>query len=687
MVMIGHRHRHCLLGPAAALLLASPAGAADRPLRELPYTPGLDPAAMDRAVDPCVDFYAYSCGGWQRRNPIPADQANWSVYAKMATENRQFLWGLLEEAAAKPDQERAPEERKVGEYFAACMDEQAVEKAGAGPLRDDLAAIDGLKTKAELARLVGRLHLGTFEGAVFEFGSEQSFENSDEVVAWVSAGGLGLPDRDQYLEQGARAEATRRAYVAHVEKTLRLSGLPARQAGADAAAVMRIETALARASLSRVDKRDPKKVWHRTSREDLAAATPAFDWGDYFAATGAKAGPWLNVTEPAFLAELEHQLASRPLSEWKAYLRWHLAHSRSPYLSLPFQREHFAFYEAHLRGVKEIQPRWKRCVRWTDRDLGEALGRIFVARVFPAAVKADAEKMVGRVEAAMAARISGLEWMAPATKRAAQAKLAAMRNKIGYPDKWRDYSSLEVVRGDFAGNVERAVAFEARREIGKIGKPVDRGEWTMTPPTVNAYYNPSMNDMNFPAGVLLPPLWDPRLDLAPGYGNTGGTVGHELVHGFDDEGRQFDAKGDLRDWWTEADAREFEKRASCVVEQYSHYTVIDDVRINSKLTLGEDIADLAGLVLAWEAWKAATAGEKLEPRDGLTPEQRFFVGNAQWACANERPEDARLRALTDPHSPPRWRVNGLVANMAEFARAFGCKVGQPMVREHVCRVW
>jgi len=671
---------------AAALALAGGASAADRPLHELPYTPGLDPAAMDRAVDPCADFYAYSCGGWQKRNPIPADQAGWSVYAKAATENRQFLWGLLEEAARKPDAERTADERKVGDYFAACMDEGAVEKAGAAPLRADLAAIDRLSSRGELARLLGRLHLSA-DGILFDFGSAQSFENSDEVVTWVAAGGLGLPDRDQYLMPGAPAEATRKAYVAHVAKTLELSGLTPGTAAAGARKVMQIETALARASLTRVEKRDPKKVWHRTTAGALAAATPSFRWGEYLQAVGAPPAEWVNLSEPAFLAEVERQLASQPLSAWKTYLRWHLVRARSPYLSTPFQRESFAFYDAHLRGVKEMQPRWKRCAGWVDRDLGEALGKIFVARVFPPSVKGDADKMVRLVEAAMGERIDALEWMGPGTKKSAHEKLAAMRNKIGYPDKWRDYAALEVVRTDFAGNVERAVTFEARRQLAKIGKPVDRDEWSMTPPTVNAEYNPSMNDMNFPAGVLLPPLWDPRIDLAPGYGNTGGTVGHELIHGFDDEGRQFDAKGNLRDWWSEADGREFEKRAQCIVDQYAQYPVVDEVKINSKLTLGEDIADLAGLVLAWQAWKAATATETLEPRDGLTPEQRFFVGNAQWACANQRPEDQRLRALTDPHSPPRWRVNGLVANMPEFAKAFGCKVGQPMVRETVCRIW
>jgi putative endopeptidase len=672
---------------ATAALLALSLVAADRPFTELPYTPGLDPAAMDRSIDPCVDFYAYSCGGWQKRNPIPADQSSWSVYGKTATENFQFLWGLLEAAAAKPDAERTSQERMVGDFFHACMDEKAVEAAGVKPVASDLAAIDALKSKADMAKLVARFHLTVDGGMLFGFGSTQSFENSEEVVAEVGAGGLGLPDRDYYLNDDARSKEIRKAYQAHVEASLRLSGVSRKKAAEGSTTVLRIETALARASLTRVDRRDPKKVWHRTTTADLVKGSRSFRWADYLAASGAPEASWLNVTEPAFLAELDRQLAREPLSAWKTYLRWHLIRSSAPYLSSPFQKASFGFFAATLHGAKELAPRWKRCVRWTDADLGEALGQVFVEKVFPPSVKGDADTMVKLVQAAMARRIDALDWMTPETRKAAHEKLAGMRNKIGYPERWRDYSAVVVERGDFAGNVARATAFETRRQLSKIGRPVDRAEWFMTPPSVDAYYSQSMNDMNFPAGVLLPPLWDPKMDLAPGYGNTGGTVGHELIHGFDDQGRQFDAKGNLRDWWTEADGREFEKRTACVADQYAQYTVVDDVRINSKLTLGEDIADLAGLLLAWDAWKLATAGQKLEPRDGLTPEQRFFVGNAQWACANMRPEDLRVRAMTDPHSPPAWRVNGLMPNVPEFAKAFSCKAGQPMVRENVCRIW
>jgi putative endopeptidase len=391
--------------------------------------------------------------------------------------------------------------------------------------------------------------------------------------------------------------------------------------------------------------------------------------------------------EPAFLVEVQARLEAEVLDAWKTYLRWHLADARAPYLSRAFQRAHFQFHGKTLHGAEEDRPRWKKCVAWVDRDLGEALGEVFVAKVFPAPVKGQVTLMTERIQRAMDLRIREAPWMGEATKKAAREKLAAMRNKIGYPARWRDYSRLAVARGDFAANVDRAVRFETARQLRKIGRPVDRDEWHMTPPTVNAYYDPQMNDMNFPAGVLLPPLYDPRLDAAPGYGNTGGTIGHELTHGFDDEGRQFDAKGNLRDWWTAEDARAFEKQASCVVDQYAQYPVVDDVKVNSRLTLGEDVADLGGLVLAWIAWKDATAGQRLEPRDDLTPEQRFFVGYAQWACENVRDETLRVQAVTNPHSPGVWRVNGVVANMPEFAQAFRCKAGQPMAREKACRVW
>jgi endothelin-converting enzyme/putative endopeptidase len=476
-------------------------------------------------------------------------------------------------------------------------------------------------------------------------------------------------------------------YVEHVANMLGLIGESKEQAKKDAATVLRIETALANASLTRVEKRDPYKTYHKMPLAKLQELTPSFYWQEYLGGQGVGALAEVNVAEPKFFTEFEARLKAESLDDLKTYLRWHLLKDRAPYLSSAFVKTDFAFYRAYLRGVKEMQPRWKRCVGWADRDLGEALGQVFVEKTFSPAVKEKTLDLVKRIEKAMASRIQGLDWMSAATKAQALAKLTAMRNKIGYPDNWRDYSTLEIRRGDFLGNVDHSTVFENKRQLAKIGKPVDRSEWDMTPPTVNAYYNPNMNDMNFPAGVLLPPLYDPKLDDAPNYGNTGGTIGHELVHGFDDEGRQFDAKGNLKDWWTPADAKEFEQRSSCIADQYAQYVIVDDIKINSRLTLGEDVADLGGLILAWVAWKEATAAQKLKPKDGLTPEQRFFVGFAQWDCENERDEEKRVNALTNPHSPGIYRINGVVANMPEFARAFSCKAKAPLVRKNICKIW
>jgi endothelin-converting enzyme/putative endopeptidase len=672
----------------ALLLLAALAAGPERPLAALPYTPGLDVAAMDRAADPCVDFYQFTCGGWLKANPVPSDQSRWSVYSKLSDENREFLWGLLEQAAARPAAQRSPVEARIGDYFAACMDEGAVEKAGAAPLKADLDAIARLRNKAEIAPLLGRLHPSFEEpGMLFGLSSEQDAKDATQVIGVVAPGGLGLPDRDYYVKDDARSDEIRERYEAHVARMLGLLGDPPPRAAAGARNVMRMETALARASLTQVDKRDPYKVYHRMTQAQLQALTPSFAWDRYLAATGAPRLGRLDVSEPAFMLDVEARLEEEPLDAWKDYLRWHLVDARAPYLSRAFQRPHFEFHAAYLNGVKEERARWKKCVGWVDRDLGFDLGQVFVAKAFPPPVKGQIDDVAERVSRAMAARIRELPWMTDATKKAALEKLALVRNKVAYPARWRDYGKLRVARGDFAGNVARSLRFETARQLAKVGRPVDREEWSMTPPTVNAYYDPQKNDMNFPAAVLLPPLWDPKMDLAPGYGNTGGTIGHELTHGFDDEGRQFDGKGNLRDWWTPEDGKAFARQASCVVEQYGAYPIVDDVKINSRLTQGEDVADLGGTVIAWLAWKDATRGQELPSRDGLTPAQRFFVGYAQWACENETDEAKRASAVTNPHSPARWRVNGVVANMPEFREAFACKPGQPMAREGACRVW
>jgi endothelin-converting enzyme/putative endopeptidase len=551
-----------------------------------------------------------------------------------------------------------------------------------------LARIEGLRGKRDIAPLMASLHLDSSDaGLLFGFGSGQDFDDSEQVIAFATGGGLGLPDRDYYLKPDARFKDFRAKYLAHVERMLVLSGTPKAKAHADAAQVMAIETAIAKGSLTRTEKRDPHRLHHRMTREELAALTPAFDWSAYLKGLDQASLQVFNVTEPAFYRAVNGEIAARPLPALKAYLRWHVVSNAAPRLSRAFVDENFAFFARTLRGVQALKPRWKRCVAYVDGQLGEALGQTFVKRTFAPSTREKALAMTRQVEQAMAKDIESLDWMSTATKARALEKLRATVNKIGYPDRWRDYSSIAVARDDFFGNTIRGQRFESRRDLAKIGKPLDRGEWQMTPPTVNAYYDAQMNDINFPAGVLQPPLFDPRMDDAPNYGNTGGTVGHELTHGFDDEGRQFDAKGNLKDWWTEADARAFTERAQCVASQYAQYTIIDDIKINSQLTLGEDVADLGGLILAWMAWKTEIANNPPASRDGMTPEQRFFVGYAQWACENERPESARAKAVTDPHSPGRWRVNGLMVNVPEFQQAFGCKAGQPMVAQKRCRVW
>ena len=667
---------------AGALLFAQQA---ETPLNAIPYTPSLDIPSMDKAVNPCLDFYHYSCGGWIKNHPIPPDQAAWNVYAKLQEDNQRFLWGLLEQAA-KPDPNRGPVQREIGDFFYACMDEAAVNRLGAAPLKPGLDKIAALKSMSDLPAYLGHEHL-TVGNMMFGFGADQDFENSNSVIAFSNAGGLGLPDRDYYTKTEAKSEETRQKYVEHVGRMFQLIGESPEAAAVDAKIVMDIETAMAKASLTRVEQRDPYKLFHKMTPAQFQALTPSFRWSDYLETSGAPPISVINVTQPEFFKGLETLLKSRNLEDWKTYLRWHLAHSEAPYLSAPFVEANFDFYSKYLRGVQQMRPRWKRCVALVDEDLGEALGQVFVEKAFPPDMKQRTLAMTKQIESAMQSEIEQLPWMSAPTKQRALEKLHAVVNKIGYPDKFRDYSSIKIDRADFLGNIDRADIFESRRELAKIGKPVDRTEWGMTPPTVNAYYNPQMNDINFPAGVLQPPLYDPKLDDAPNYGNTGATIGHELTHGFDDEGRQFDAHGNLKDWWTPEDAKQFQERADCVSSQYSEYTIVDDIKINGKLTMGEDVADLGGTLLAYIAWKHATAGQDLKPMDGFTPDQRFFIGMAQWACGDERPENKRMSAITNPHSPDEYRINGVVSNMPQFANAFSCKLGQPMVRPKACKVW
>jgi endothelin-converting enzyme/putative endopeptidase len=642
---------------------------------------------MDRAADPCVDFYRYACGGWNKINPIPSDQARWDVYSKLTNENQRYLWGILQQAS-QPSPGRSPVEAQIGDYFRACMDEASVEKAGAKPLQPALDAIAALQSVRDLPVLLAHMHLETLSNQIlFGIGSGQDYADSTRIIAFASAGGLGLPDRDYYTKTDAKAQEIRERYVEHVQHMLELIGEPAAQSKTDAQIVMEMETALAKASLTRVDQRDPYKLFHIYSVRQLQTLTPAFAWKRYFTLLGMSHDSRVNVTEPAFFQEVQALLRDRSLADWKTYLRWHLVHSKAQYSSSAFVTANFDFYRRYLRGVEAMPPRWKTCVQTVDFQLGEALGQIFVQKTFSPETKARAVTMTKQIEEAMRSEIEQLPWMSNETKKRALEKLQVVANKIGYPDHWRDYSSVKVVRDDYFGNVERATSFESRRQLDKIGKPLDRSEWQMTPPTVNAYYDAQMNDINFPAGVLQPPLYDPKLDDAPNYGNTGATIGHELTHGFDDEGRQFDAKGNLKDWWSMKDGLEFGKRAQCVSDQYSGYTIIDQIKINGKLTLGEDVADLGGTFLAYLAWKTATKGQDLKPADGLTPDQRFFVGMAQWACGDERIESKRANAITNPHSPDEFRINGVVSNLPEFSKAFACQAGQPMVRAQACKIW
>ena len=674
------RTRNVMIG--IAIVLASALANAQQPAAAK-SEPALDINAMDRSIDPCVDFFAYSCGGWIKKNPIPADQSSWDTYSKMQDENLGQLRGILEEASA-PDAKRYAVTQKIGDYYASCTDEKAVEAKGADPLKPWLERIAKINSKADIAELKAAL---IYDNVIFNLSSIQDFRDASQVVANVDQGGLGLPDRDYYTKDDAKSKQLRKGYLAHMQKMFELLGDKPKAAAAEARTIMRIETALARGSMTRVERRDPKSLDHKMTIAELETISPAFHWQAYFAKMEMPALSSLNVMAPEFFKTMNKELDSESLADWKTYLRWRVVHADAEHLSSAFVNEDFAFFGKTLEGKEKLRPLWKRCTDDIDNDLGEALGQAYVEKYFSPEAKQKALKMVKEIEAAMEQDVNGLPWMSATTKQQALAKLHGMGNKIGYPDKWRDYTKLEIVRGDELGNVERARQFEFNRQLAKIGKPVDRGEWDMTPPTVNAYYNSQMNDINFPAGVLQPPAFDPNSDAAPNYGDTGGTIGHELTHGFDDEGRQFDAQGNLRDWWTADDAKEFEKRASCISDQYSTYTIVDDIKINGKLTLGEDVADLGGLMLAYMAWKEDTKDQKLAPIEDLSPDQRFFVGYGQSWCGQTRDETKRMRATVDPHSPEKYRTNGVVSNMPEFQEAFHCKAGSPMVNQNRCRVW
>jgi putative endopeptidase len=646
--------------------------------------PSFDASALDRNADPCTNFFQYACGNWIKNNPIPPDQSRWGRFNELAERNRQLLRGILEEAAANPG--RSPVYQKIGDYYGSCMDESGIEKLGTVPLKSQLDQIAGLKNKQELPHLLAQLHR---EGVnvLFRFGSDQDFKDATQQIADLDQGGLGLPDRDYYLKDDARSVALRKSYVEHVGRMFQLMGEPAQQATADAQTVMEVETSLARDSLDRVKRRDPQNIYHKMSTQELAKLAPDFAWNRYFTDAGAPPVSSLNVAVPDFFQGMDKLVQSTSLDRLKTYMRWQSIHLAAPFLPKAFVDENFDFYGKQLTGQKELQARWKRCVSYTDGDLGEAVGQPYVEKYFGGQSKERTLEMVHNIEAALGRDIQQIDWMTDATKKEAMVKLHAVADKIGYPNKWRDYSKLEIKHGDALGNSLRANAFEFQRQLDKIGKPVDRQEWFMSPPTVNAYYNPQMNDINFPAGILQPPFFSKDADDAVNYGGIGAVIGHELTHGFDDQGSQFDAKGNLRNWWTPEDRKAFDARTQCVSDEYSGFEPLPGMHINGKLTLGENVADNGGVRLALMALLDALGNRNVGPKDGFTPEQRFFLGFGQVWCENQTEQSLRLRNQTDPHSPGQFRANGVVQNMPEFQKAFGCKAGAPMVRENACRVW
>jgi putative endopeptidase len=657
------------------------------PPSELKEIKGFDPLLLDKSADPCVDFYQYSCGNWLKQNPIPPDQASYGRDTELTERNRLLLRDILEKAAAdRPD--RSSVEQKIGDYYSSCMEEKAIEDKGIAPLKPELDRIAALKSKSELPEELAHLHLLGVD-VFFSYGSDQDFKDAASVIAEADQGGLGLPERDYYTRTDAKSLETRKQYTAHVAKMLELIGESPTPAQANAQKVMAIETALAKASLTVTQRRDPASIYHKLPLTDLQKMDPVFAWNRYLRATDTPPVQSLNVAVPDFFKGLQTVISQQDLPTIKTYLRWHLVHQMAPMLPAKFVAENFDFYGQKLQGQKELQARWKRCVRSTDHQLGEALGQKYVEREFGPENKARTLRMVKDIEVAMAHDIEQLTWMSPETKQKAKEKLDQVANKIGYPDKWRDYSTYEVTRGDALGNYIRGTEFESRRQIAKIGKPVDRGEWGMSPPTVNAYYNPQMNDINFPAGILQPPYYDPKADDAVNYGDAGGVIGHELTHGFDDEGSQFDGKGNLANWWTEADRKEFDTRTACVANEYDQFVAVDDVHLNGKLTLGENVGDLGGLKLALMAYlaRAAAAPATDQSAEGFTPEQRFFLGYGQGWCENDTPEILRLQAQTDPHSTAKYRVNGVVINLPEFQKAFSCKTNSPLAPEKRCEVW
>jgi endothelin-converting enzyme/putative endopeptidase len=650
---------------------------------------GLDPMLRDTSVDPCVNFFQYACGTWLKRNPIPPDRSSYGIDTQLTDNNNLVLKSILEHAS-DPRAQRDPDTQKTGDYYATCMDTPAIEKAGLGELQPILDRINALSSTKDLAPLVADLQRNGAQ-VLFRLESEEDYKDARHMIATAGQPRLGLPEKGYYLRMDAKSVTLRKQYVDHVAHMLALAGEPADQAATDAARVLALETKLATASLSREEMRDPAKLYHPTELVSFRIQLGVFDVDTYLHTLGTPAFTSLNVSTPRYFDALNKVLPQTELPSLKALLRWNLLHS-TPGTALPaaLDNEQFAFYGRTLRGQPEQQVRWKRCVEAVDGALGEALGRVYVAQQFSPQDKARTTEIMDDIEAAMGQDIQQLDWMSAPTKTKAEDKLKAVTNKIGYPDKWRDYSSLTIARGDAVGNARSAAAFEHHRVIAKIGRPTDKQEWRMSPPTVNAYYNPQTNSVNFPAGILQPPYYDPHMGDAVNYGQAGGLEGHELTHGFDDEGRQFNGDGNFSEWWTAADEQKFEQRAGCVVKQYDGFVAVDDLRVNGRLTLGENIADIGGMRIGYLAWQHRLQQPGAKPEadlDGMSPAQQFFTAYAQSWCSSTRPETMRLRVQTDPHSPEQYRVNGVVENMPEFQQAFGCKAGQPMVSANRCSIW
>jgi len=660
--------------------------------------PGFSLDTIDKSVDPCVDFYQYACGNWIKNSEIPADQSQWVSFVELHERNLEIARNILEKAAAG-GASRDPIDQKIGDFYGSCVDEKAANEKGIQALQPELDRIDAVKDKAALIDEIAHAHM-IGASSLFAFYSASDLHNSDQVIAYIDQGGLSLPDRDYYLKDDDRTKSVRQHFVDYMNEVLVLAATKpgasapppgvALMAGQAADTVLRIETAIAKAQMDRTARRDPKTRDHKMATDQAVALAPDFHLERFFHDVDAPSFTELNVGNPDFFKQINAVLESESLDSLKTYVKWHVLNSSAPWLSQPFVEANFKMQQA-LTGQKEIQARWKRCVNLTDRELGEALGQRYVEVTFPPESKARMLKMVDALEKSLDADIQDLSWMSADTKKQAKVKLDAIRNKIGYPSVWRDYSSVVIKPGDLVGNIQRANEFESKRDINKINKPLDRKEWGMTPPTVNAYYSPSFNEIVFPAGILQPPFFDPKLDDAVNFGGIGLVIGHELTHGFDDQGRKYDPQGNLHDWWTKEDGEEFEKRVSCVANEYSNFVAVDDLKLNGRLTLGENTADNGGARIALAALERLIAEDKTgkegEKIDGYTPEQRFFLGFGRVWCEKRRPEVARMRVLTDPHSPGKYRVDGVVQNMPEFQKAWGCKAGQPMVAENACHVW